>query len=56
MNKIIVMREGHLLSARVINNGIVTETVKAANAQILLDWVRGEWPIGTTVNWIVRPQ
>ena len=41
------------LMLRVLNRGRITETVTAANAQLLLDYVESEWPAGTKVQWAV---
>lgn len=39
---------------RIIRNRRVIETVTAANAQLICDYLNAEWPVGTRVQWIIR--
>lgn len=40
---------------RVIKGRQLIETITAANAQLLLDYLHAEWPVGTRALWIVTP-
>ena len=55
-NQIIVRKEGALFVLRAFVNGSQRETVQALDAQIIVDYARATWPIGTKVRWIILPQ
>jgi hypothetical protein len=55
-NRLIVRKEGGLFVLRSFRAGQQLETVKAYSAQMTLDYVRGTWPVGTKVQWIIVPR
>jgi hypothetical protein len=56
MNKLIVRKEDGMFVLRAIRNGELLETVKAQNAQAIIDHVRATWPVGTKTQWIILPR
>jgi hypothetical protein len=56
MNKLIVRKEGGLFVLRSFRAGQQLETVKAFDAQMIIDYVNATWPVGTKVQWIIVPR
>jgi hypothetical protein len=54
LNKLIVRKEGDgLFVLRAFRGWKEIECVKASSAQMILDYVNANWPIGTKVQWII---
>ena len=53
--QLFIRREGGLLVLRAFLNGEMMEWVKAINAQMMLDYLLENWPVGTRVEWVVMP-
>jgi len=58
-NHIIVTKEGaptrRKYVMRAINDHELSEAVTTKTAQQMWDYIQKWWPIGTKVQWIVRP-
>jgi hypothetical protein len=54
---LVVRREslGGSFVLRTFKNGVEQECVKARDAQAVIDYIAGTWPVGTTIQWIVAP-
>lgn len=37
----------------VLDNDKIVEVITAADAQMIIDYVRCEWPAGTRVQWVI---
>lgn len=41
------------LRLTVLDNDKIVEVITAADAQMIIDYVRCEWPAGTRVQWVI---
>ena len=56
-NRLIVRKVGGLFELRAFKNGSDTgELVKALDAQMIIDYVRATWPVGTVIDWVILPR
>jgi hypothetical protein len=53
--RLLVHKETGLFVLRTFHNGVEIECVKAMSAQMIQDYVRANWPVGTKVQWIIVP-
>lgn len=54
-NELVVEKEGPHFVLRATKDGEWIEVVKAVNAQMIVDYVRENWPANTTIKWRVNP-
>ncbi len=55
-NRVIVLKEGGMFVLRTFVDGEEQEVVKVPSAQMILDYVRATWSVGTKVQWIIIPR
>lgn len=55
-NELEVKKEGGLFVLRAMKDGEWLERVLAMNAQMIIDYVKATWPVGTIIQWKILPR